>query len=210
LLADEFEAAVEAFGEAVLHRGGGSGSFGGGKAGEVAFLLFVSGIAADPGEDLALFGEDRVDDVASQAEAAFVVAAVQRQGADSPLLHRLRGEAGVAADVARRAGRHGRDIDKEFLVDVERGQLADFRVVGFDERDVSIRRRAGQLVSAHRRRLSLLLGPRRAPLPTGEEADDRPRTWRQPPHASHTPSTGVVLGRIRIEPCRYQRDSRCV
>ena len=54
---------------------GGSGSLGRCEAGEIAFLLLVGWIAADPREHLAVLRENRIDDVASQTEAAFVIAA---------------------------------------------------------------------------------------------------------------------------------------
>ena len=73
----------------MLDRCGGSGSLGWCEAGEVAFLLFVSWIAADPCEYLTVLRENRIDDVASQTEAAFVIAPVQRQDAAAPLLQRL-------------------------------------------------------------------------------------------------------------------------
>ena len=139
LLAKEFESAMEAFWEPMLHRCGDFGPLGWREASEIAFLLLVGWIAADPREYLSVFGEDWIDDVASQTEAAFVIAAVQRQDAAAPLLHRLRRKAGMAANVARGGGRHGRDIDDELVV--ERGQIANFCVVGFDERNVSIRNR---------------------------------------------------------------------
>ena len=74
VLAEEFAVSVEAFGEAVLHRGSFTGAFGGGEAVEVTSFFPVHGIAADPGQDVALFGEDRVDDLAAQTEASFVAA----------------------------------------------------------------------------------------------------------------------------------------
>lgn len=127
LLAEEFESAMEAFWKAMLDRCGGSGSLGWREAGEIAFLLLVGWIAADPREYLSVFRENRIDDVASQAEAAFIIAAMQRQDAAAPLLHRLRRKARMAANVAGGGGWHGRDIDDELLV--ERGQIANFGVV---------------------------------------------------------------------------------
>ena len=82
----------------------------------VTFLLFVLCIATDPGEDMAVLGEHRVEDAASETPAAFVASAVVGQVAAAPLGHRLRRKAGVAADVRGRV--HGGDVADELLVDV--------------------------------------------------------------------------------------------
>ena len=52
---------MEAFWEPMLDWCGGSGSLGWREAGEVAFLLFVGGIAADPREYLSVFRENRIE-----------------------------------------------------------------------------------------------------------------------------------------------------
>lgn len=153
LLPEEFETAMEAFREPMLDWCGGSGSLGWREAGEITFLLLVGWIAADPREFLTVLREHRIDDVASQTEAAFVIAAVQWQDAAAPLLHRLRREAGVAANVASGCWWHGRDIDDELVV--ERGQIANFGVVGFDERNVSIRNRSRGFACGDLRRVAV-------------------------------------------------------
>jgi len=89
----------------------------------VAFFLFVLCVATDPGEDMAVLGEHRVEDAASETPAAFVATAVIGQVAAAPLGHRLRRKAGVAADVRGGCGVHGGDVADEFLVDVV--QFAD-------------------------------------------------------------------------------------
>ena len=115
LLAEELLTAMETFRETVLHRSGTGRAFSRRKASEIAFFLFVVGITSDPGEDFAVFGEDRVNDLASQAEAAFVATAVCGQNADSPLCHRFRCEARMASDVTRRC--RSPLHDKPFIAD---------------------------------------------------------------------------------------------
>ena len=116
VLAEEFLTAMEAFRETVLHRCGSCRSFRRRQANEVAIFLFVVGITSDPGKHFAVFGKDRVNDLASQADAAFV-AAVHVLDADSPFCHRFRREARMASDVTRRCRWHLRNVDDALLIE---------------------------------------------------------------------------------------------
>ena len=142
VMAEEFLAAMEAFLEAVFNWCGSDRSFRKRKAGEVAFFPFVVWITSDPMQDFAVFRQNRVDDLASYAEATFV-AVVHRQEADSPFCQRLRRQARMAADATRRCRWHFCNVDDELLI--ERRKFSDLFVVGVKQGTVAFNnRRSGR------------------------------------------------------------------
>ena len=134
------------------------GAFGGEEAVELAVFFFELHVAADPGEDLAVLGEDGVDDVAAEAPGSFVAAAVVGEVAATPFFHRLGRKSGMLADVGRGGGGHGGDVGDELGVDVV--QFANAFVGGFDQGDVAWRFFLGRGLDSVGRGLFLLSGLR--------------------------------------------------
>ncbi len=90
LLAEQFQPAMEPLREAVLRGGILARPFGRRNTKELVLLLLELQVPTRPRQDFAVFRENRVDQTAPQTPAPPIAAAVVRQVADTPLLHRLR------------------------------------------------------------------------------------------------------------------------
>ena len=118
LLAEEFDASMKTFWEAMFGGWFFSGAFGSRNLLVFLFFLFELHVASGPCKDFALLGEHGVEDAASKTPAAFVSSTVVGQVAVAPFGHRLRGKGGVAADVAGCGGVHVRDVADGFFINL--------------------------------------------------------------------------------------------
>ncbi len=98
-------------------------AFGRGELLVFLLFLFELDVSSGPRQDFALLGEDGIQDAAAERPASFVSSTVVWQVATSPLRHRLRRKAGVAADVSGGGRVHRCDVAVEFFINVV--ELAD-------------------------------------------------------------------------------------
>jgi hypothetical protein len=135
VLSEELQATVKIHGEAVLRGFLFLRAFVGMQGIEGLLLRLELRIASRPRQELAVLGEDRVENLSTKGPAPLVGTAILRQDADPPFLHHRGRETTVPAHVARCRGRHVGHVPQEFLV--ERHEFACLLVLTLSERDIA-------------------------------------------------------------------------